>query len=239
MTGRQAAAITAIRDFGLKRIRKLECGNGHTEGSAAMNPKQHWERIYATSREGDVSWYETLPAVSLRMLESAGLDAETCVIDVGGGDARLVDALVARGLDCVAVLDVSGAALHRAQARLGAASAALTWIEADVTEDWSLPPMDIWHDRAVFHFLISARSRASYLAHLQRTLRIGGTAIMATFAPNGPDTCSGLPIARYSPESLAMQLGDGFRLLEALPYSHETPWGTIQAFQYSRFERLH
>jgi hypothetical protein len=175
----------------------------------------------------------------MRMMEAAGLTPETCVIDVGGGDARLVDTLVARGLDCLAVLDVSGAALHRAQARLGDAAAALTWIEADVTADWSLKPMDIWHDRAVFHFLTTRRDRTRYRAHLSQTLKILGTAIVATFAPNGPGWCSGLPVTRYSPEALAAELGDGFQLVEAVPYAHRTPWGTTQAFQYSRFTRVH
>jgi hypothetical protein len=204
-----------------------------------MNRRRHWETVYTTKGERDVSWFETLPAVSMQMMEAAGLTPETCVIDVGGGDARLVDTLVARGLDCLAVLDVSGAALHRAQARLGDAAAALTWIEADVTADWSLKPMDIWHDRAVFHFLTTRRDRARYRAHLGQTLKIDGTAIVATFAPNGPEWCSGLPVARYSPEALAAELGSGFRLVEAVPYTHRTPWGTTQAFQYSRLTRVH
>jgi Methyltransferase domain len=204
-----------------------------------MDRKRHWETVYTTKGERDVSWLETLPAVSMRMIEAAGLTPETCVIDVGGGDARLVDTLVARGLDCLVVLDVSGAALHRAQARLGDAATALTWIEADVTADWSLKPMDIWHDRAVFHFLTTRRDRMKYRAHLSQTLKIHGTAIVATFAQDGPQWCSGLPVARYSPEALAAELGDTFRLVEAVPYTHRTPWGTTQAFQYSRFTRVH
>jgi SAM-dependent methyltransferase len=204
-----------------------------------MNHKQHWETLYARAGERDVSWFESLPAVSVRMIEAAGLTPETCVIDVGGGDSRLVDALAARGLDCLAVLDVSGAALHRAQARLGETAAALTWIEADVTADWSLKPMDIWHDRAVFHFLTAPADRAEYVSHLRRTLKLDGTAIVATFALDGPDQCSGLPVARYSPEMLLAELGDGFRLVEAVPYVHHTPWGSGQSFQYSRFVRTH
>jgi uridine phosphorylase len=160
------------------------------------------------------------------------------VIDVGGGDSRLVDSLVARGLDCLAVLDVSGAALHRAQQRLGTNAAALTWIEADVTADWSLKPMDIWHDRAVFHFLTTAEDRTRYRAHLRQTLKVHGTAIVATFALEGPDTCSGLPVARYSPDTLAAELGDDFRLVESVPYEHQTPWGTVQPFVYARFLRV-
>ena len=128
-----------------------------------MSQREHWNAIYRTKSERDLSWFEGLPALSLQMLEAAGLTRESCVIDVGGGDSRLVDALLAKGLDCLAVLDVSETALHRAQARLGAAARALTWIEADVTGDWSVKPMDIWHDRAVFHFLTTADQRAGYL----------------------------------------------------------------------------
>jgi uridine phosphorylase len=203
-----------------------------------MDRKRHWETVYTTNGEGDLSWFETLPALSVRMLEAAGLTPATCVIDVGGGDSRLVDTLVARGLDCLAVLDVSGAALHRVQARLGDASAALTWIEADVTADWFLKPMDIWHDRAVFHFLTTPDDRARYRAHMRQTLKVGGTAIVATFALDGPETCSGLPVARYSADTLAAELGEEFKLIDAVPYDHRTPWGTTQAFIYARFTRV-
>lgn len=136
------------------------------------------------------------------------------------------------------VLDVSGAALHRAQARLGDRAAAPTWIEADVTADWSLQPVDIWHDRAVFHFLTSPDDRARYLAQVQRTLKVHGSAIVATFGPDGPERCSGLPVARYSPEGLATEFGKGFILVDAMPFDHRTPWGSTQVFQYSRLLRV-
>ena len=163
-----------------------------------MNRKQHWDSVFTGKGERDVSWFEALPAISLRMMEAAGLGLETCVIDVGGGDSRVVDALVARGLDCVAVLDVSGTALDRAKSRLGGAAFALTWIEADVASDWSLKPMDIWHDRAVFHFLTEAADRDRYRGHLRRSLRPGGSLVIATFGPAGPKKCSGLNIKQYS-----------------------------------------
>jgi len=203
-----------------------------------MDRKQHWESIYTTKSERDVSWFETLPGVSLQMIAASGLTPKTCVIDVGGGDSRLVDALVARGLDCLAVLDVSGAALHRSQSRIGAAAAALMWIEADVTAEWSIKPMDIWHDRAVFHFLTRREDRGRYLKHLRETLKVDGTAILATFTEDGPATCSGLPVARYSPDSLAAELGDDFSLVDSVLYEHQTPWGTIQPFLYARFLRV-
>ena len=204
-----------------------------------MDVRGHWERLYSTKGERDVSWFEALPTVSLRMLDAAGLNRETCVIDVGGGDSHLIDVLVARGLDCLAVLDVSGAALERARTRLGEMANTPTWIEADVASDWSLKPMDIWHDRAVFHFLSDAGDRARYRTHLLHTLKLNGSAIIATFAPDGPTSCSGLPVMRYSPAMLSEELGADFRLVDSEPYLHHTPWGSTQSFQYSRLLRVH
>lgn len=203
-----------------------------------MNREQHWNAVYTGKGEQDVSWFEAVPAMSLEMMEAAGLTTATCVLDVGGGDSRLVDTLLGRGLDCLAVLDVSGAALERARIRVGASAAIPIWIESDVTADWSLKPMDIWHDRAVFHFLVAAEDRARYVAHLKDTLKMGGSAIIATFAPDGPEKCSGLPVARYSPAQLASEIGAGFELAQSRPHIHSTPWGSQQAFQYSRFTRV-
>lgn len=203
-----------------------------------MDRQQHWNNVYARKGEQDVSWFEALPSTSIEMMEAAGLNAETCVLDVGGGDSRLVDTLAARGLDCLAVLDVSGAALERARTRLGQAAAVPIWIEADVAGDWQLKPMDIWHDRAVFHFLTGAEDRMLYVLHLRDVLKLRGSAIIATFAPDGPEKCSGLPVARYSPEELASELGQGFALVESRRHVHLTPWGSSQSFQYSRFTRV-
>ena len=204
-----------------------------------MDTKTHWDHIYRTKAERDVSWFEALPGASLRMIEAAGINPDTCVIDIGGGDSHLVDALAARGLDCLAVLDVSGAALQRARTRLGDVAERLIWIEANVASEWSLKPMDIWHDRAVFHFLTGVDDRARYCDHLRQILKVGGNVIIATFALDGPESCSGLPVMRYSPETLSEELGDGFRLAGAEAYEHHTPWGSTQAFQYSRLVRVH
>lgn len=202
-----------------------------------MERAAHWNRVYTTKTEHEVSWFEPLPAISLEMLEAADMTAESCVLDVGGGDSHLVDALAARGLDCLAVLDISGAALDRAKARLGSAAETPIWIEADVTSDWALKQMDIWHDRAVFHFLTMPDDRTRYKHHLLQTLKPGGSAIIATFALDGPEKCSGLPVARYSSERLADEIGPAFELREARPYVHTTPWGSLQSFQYSRLVR--
>jgi hypothetical protein len=202
-----------------------------------MDRPTHWNDVYTTKSERDVSWFEALPGVSLHMMDAAGLTSTTCVLDVGGGDSHLVDALIARGLRCLAVLDVSGAALDRAKARLGREAEIPIWIEADVVGEWSLKPMDVWHDRAVFHFLTDHDDRVRYGIHLRQTLKVGGTAIVATFALDGPAKCSGLPVMRYSPETLSQTLGPELTLVESVPHVHVTPWGATQAFQYSRFLR--
>lgn len=202
-----------------------------------MERTEHWNRVYATKSEREVSWFEALPELSLRMMEAAGLTPDTCVLDVGGGDSRIVDALAARGLDCLAVLDVSGVALERAKSRLGHAASIPIWIEADVAGDWTLKPMDIWHDRAVFHFLTAPEDQTRYRQHLLDTLKPGGAAIVATFALDGPEQCSGLPIVRYSPETLSSALGDEVELIDMASHTHTTPWGSTQSFQYCRFTR--
>lgn len=204
-----------------------------------MDRQQHWDRVFTNKPANDVSWFEALPETSIRMLEASGLNVDTCVLDVGGGDSRLIDQLLARGLDCLAVLDISGAALARAKTRLGTSAAIPVWLEADVAGDWSLKPMDIWHDRAVFHFLTAREDRERYRLHLLRTLRPGGSAILATFASDGPEKCSGLPVVRYSPERLAAEFESDLTMIESVRHVHTTPWGSSQAFMYCRFRRVH
>ena len=202
-----------------------------------MTRRDHWNTIYTTKGERDVSWFESVPEVSLAMLDAAGLTPDSCVVDIGGGDSRLVDALLARGLTCLVVLDVSEAAVERARRRLGPASATVSWVVSDVTDAWSVKPMDVWHDRAMFHFLTDPEDRAKYLRHIRQALKLDGSVIIATFALDGPERCSGLRVVRYSPETLAATLGDEFELMEARPYQHVTPWGAGQSLQYSRFRR--
>jgi hypothetical protein len=213
-------------------------GAGCSRPFVFMTVKQHWDTVYATKGERDVSWFEPSPDVSFAMIEAAGLTHDTCVVDIGGGESRLVDALVERGVSCVAVLDVAREALLRAQTRLGDKASAVAWIQTDVGGVWSWKDADIWHDRAVFHFLTERADRDRYKARLAEMLKRGGSAIIATFALDGPEKCSGLPVVRYSPETLAAELGEEFVLVDSRRHMHATPRGATQAFQYSRFKRL-
>ena len=121
---------------------------------------------------------------------------------------------------------------------IGTAAQVPVWIQSNVTGDWTLKPVDVWHDRAVFHFLTAPEDRSRYIDHMVDVLKVNGTAIIATFAPDGPERCSGLPVARYSPETLTAALGERFELVEARPHRHTTPWGALQSFQYSRLRRV-
>jgi trans-aconitate methyltransferase len=160
------------------------------------------------------------------------------MIDIGGGDSRLVDELVARHFACLTVLDVSATALRRAKSRLSSEHRGVRWLEADVTGDWNIEPVDIWHDRAAFHFLTDKTDRHQYVRHLREAVKHGGHVIIATFAPDGPPTCSGLPVRRYSANALALELGSGFELRETVEEEHRTPAGVVQPFCFTRFRRV-
>ncbi|WP_213286145.1 trans-aconitate 2-methyltransferase [Bradyrhizobium sp. sGM-13] len=201
----------------------------------------HWENVYTTKRENEVSWFQQNPAPSLDLIVQAGVTHQSAIIDIGGGASRLVDNLLEQGFEDVTVLDLSAAALAIAKRRLeshvGAGAGRVSWIVADATTWEPVKPYDIWHDRAAFHFLTDAGDRAAYIARLKRGLKIGGHAIIATFAPDGPEKCSGLPVARYDSESLGRTLGAAFKLVHTQRHEHATPWGSRQAFQFSVFRR--
>jgi trans-aconitate methyltransferase len=202
------------------------------------NPQAHWEHVYATKGEDEVSWFQNKPGLSLELIRSTGATADWSVIDIGGGASRLVDALLDEGFTSLAVLDLSSAALAAARARLGARAEQVEWIAADVTT-WTPPRQyDVWHDRAAFHFLTDPADQLAYIARLKAALRRDGHAIIATFAPDGPEKCSGLPVQRYDSASLQETLGDGFKLLESHREAHATPWASTQWFQFSRFTRV-
>lgn len=203
-----------------------------------MNQQDHWNAIYRLKGDRDVSWFEPASTVSLEMVDASGIVPETSVLDVGAGESRFVDGLLAKGLTRIALLDISVEALERTRTRLGPAGRTVTWIDADVSGEWTAEPVDIWHDRAVFHFLTDAADRARYMQRLNELVKPHGTAIVATFASDGPEICSGLPVVRYSTDTLGSEVGPDFALVESRRHRHITPNSVTQSFQYSRFRRV-
>ena len=200
--------------------------------------QQHWETVYRTKAPDAVSWYRPHLDTSLALIERAAPDRNTAVLDVGGGASTLVDDLLARGYRDLSVLDISAEALNVTRERLGEAADKVTWLAADLL-DAPLPQAryDLWHDRAVFHFLTEAEQRAHYLRQLTHALKPGGHAVLATFGPQGPLKCSGLDTVRYDAGELARVLGDGFALVDSTLEFHATPFGTTQQFLYALFRR--
>ncbi len=198
-----------------------------------MDLKQHWERVYETKMPDSVSWFQEYADQSLRLIHHTGLGMDASIVDVGGGASVLVDGLVAEGYSDVTVLDLSSHALAIARHRLGGHADTVHWMEGDVTQA-EFPPhrFDIWHDRAVFHFLTDPADRHAYVERVMKAVRPGGHVIIATFAEDGPDKCSGLPVMRYKPESLHAEFGDAFLLIGHENEAHHTPSGTVQQFVY-------
>jgi SAM-dependent methyltransferase len=197
----------------------------------------HWQNVYQTRSEREVSWSQPSPEPSLGLIEKFAAGRTASILDVGGGASRLVDALCERGYQHITVLDLSEAALQSARDRLGAAAASVQWVAADATR-WQPPQaFDIWHDRAGFHFLVDPKDREAYIARLREGVKAGGHAIVATFALDGPEKCSGLPVQRYDHVALGKALGFDFALVHHQPHCHVTPWGAAQSFQFSVFRR--
>ena len=199
--------------------------------------KAHWENVYTTKGETEVSWYQESPAPSLELIALARLSADASIIDIGGGASRLVDALVDRNVRQITVLDLSAAALDAAKQRLGNKAANVRWEIADVTKWEPSQTYDLWHDRAAFHFLTDQADQSAYVDRLKKALKRGGCVIIGTFALDGPERCSGLPIVRYDAASLSGTLGSDFKLIDARRHDHATPWGAVQRFQFSTFRR--
>jgi SAM-dependent methyltransferase len=193
----------------------------------------HWQRVYETRSPATVSWYEAVPRRSLELIQATGVALSAPIIDVGGGESRLVDHLLASGYTDVSVLDIAPAALEQAQARLGPAAAGVRWIPSDVTAFQPERRYAVWHDRAGFHFLVIPSERGRYLAVLKAALASRGHLILATFGPKGPERCSGLPVQRYSQEDLAVLLEPDFRLRQCALEDHVTPMGQRQEFLWS------
>ncbi len=199
--------------------------------------KNHWEGVYAEKDQAEVSWYQSHPEHSLSLINDTGIGTGASIIDVGGGASTLVDHLLSTGYRDITVLDIARTAIEQAQQRLGDRSQQVTWIEGDITNHTPGQKFDIWHDRAVFHFLTRDHDRDCYLEALYNTLKPGGQVIIATFSDSGPSQCSGLDVVRYSPLTLSHVLGSRMHLVETLTEEHHTPNGGLQQFIYCRFRR--
>ena len=204
-----------------------------------MHPKDHWEKVYTSKATDAVSWFQPHADFSLGLIRETGVGCDAGIIDVGGGASTLVDDLVANGYTDLTVLDLSAAALQEARKRLGAQENRVHWIEADITSV-ELPAnrYDIWHDRAVFHFLTAPEQRAAYVRTVFNSVKPGGHVIVATFAEDGPVQCSGLPVMRYRPDELHDEFGEAFTLLKHQKEAHHTPSGTVQQFVYCYCRRV-
>ena len=194
--------------------------------------KSHWEQVYESKKPTDVSWYQPVPEKSLQLIHATGVDSADAILDVGGGASTLVDNLLADGIEDVTVLDISAQALRESRSRLGESADSVHWIESDVTEFRPERRYDLWHDRAVFHFLIEAVDRKRYIRIAKDALRAAAHLVLATFGPEGPLRCSGLEIRRYGIEQLQDLFGADFELRQYETQDHETPSGSVQQFLY-------
>ena len=202
-----------------------------------MDAMQHWEEVYQTRAADDVSWYQPRPEMSLRMIAATGVGPDAGIVDVGAGASTLVDALLERGHRRLTVLDIAPSALATSQRRLGARAAEVRWVATDVRDFRPDERFQVWHDRAVFHFLTEPADRDRYVASLEASLAPGGHLVIATFAADGPVRCSGLEVRRQTAAGLQRDLGDRFELREQVDEVHRTPWATEQRFSWFRLQR--
>jgi len=202
-----------------------------------VDPTAHWQHIYASRSNTELSWYQPAPALSLELVEQCRMDTDDPIIDVGGGASSLVDCLAAGGFTRIAVLDLSEAALAVSRKRLGARSVDIEWIESDITAFEPAHDFRLWHDRALFHFLTEPADRQRYVEVLKRALPPGGHLILASFAVGGPERCSGLPIVQYDGPKLLAELGGEFKIVEQRRENHVTPAGNVQEFAWFRCTR--
>ena len=196
-----------------------------------MDTKDHWERQYTTKNANEVSWFQAEPRLSMELIQWSCPERGR-VVDVGGGASLLVDRLLDEDFSKIAVLDISPQALEEAKTRLGKKSERVQWIEADITAVATVGEFDVWHDRAVFHFLTSPDDRRKYVDLATRTVLAGGHLVVGTFAQDGPTRCSGLDVCRYDPESLAAEFGSAFRMVRHEREIHSTPSGKSQPFTF-------
>jgi 2-polyprenyl-3-methyl-5-hydroxy-6-metoxy-1,4-benzoquinol methylase len=198
-----------------------------------MDAQTHWEKIYTEKAPNAVSWYRPHLETSLALIEEAIAGRSASIIDVGGGESTLVDDLIVRGYTKITVLDISQTAIDATAKRLGKASQQVRWVAADITKaKLRRSAYDVWHDRAVFHFLTAPDDRIAYVRQVAHAVKAGGHVIVSTFGPEGPKKCSGLDVARYDAGSLHEEFGQRFRLVKSLQELHETPFGITQQFLY-------
>lgn len=198
-----------------------------------MNLETHWEKIYREKAPDAVSWYRPHLETSLALIEKAAPERGVSIIDVGGGESTLVDDLLAHGYQNITVLDVSRIAIDVTKKRLGSASEGVQWIAADIVNgELATNAYDVWHDRAVFHFLTTMDQRVAYIRQVAHAVKPGGHVLVSTFGPEGPTKCSGLEVVRYDAESLHAEFGVRFRMLDSIKELHHTPFGTTQQFLY-------
>lgn len=203
-----------------------------------MDRKHHWNQVYETKGADDISWFQARPEISLRLIAATGVAKADAIMDVGGGTSSLVDHLLDDGYRDLTVLDISGAALKQAQTRLGERASLVRWIETDITGFRADRSFRVWHDRAVFHFLTELEEQRRYLAAMTQALPVGAHAILGTFAIDGPEKCSGLPVGRYDAGRMISVLGTAFRLIEQVDATHVTPWQSEQRFSFFRLLRI-
>lgn len=204
-----------------------------------FNRKKHWENVYGQKKPVEVSWYQVEPAVSPKLITSTGIDHAAKIIDVGGGASFLAGKLLDQGFQNITVLDILSKAIHYAQERLGRWVENVCWIEADVIEFESSAQYDLWHDRAVFHFLTDIEERSKYVQQLKDMVKPVGHVVIAAFVIDGPPKCSGLDVERYSLEKMKKELGDSFKLVNSVSEAHITPWNKEQKFIYCYFKKIH
>lgn len=199
--------------------------------------KKHWEKIYATKKSNEVSWTQEFPITSLNFLHSFNLSKNSSIIDIGGGESRLVDFLLDEGFTDITVLDISDVALQHAKERLGKRALNVKWIVADITEFVPDRKYDVWHDRATFHFLTTEEQIANYVSLASDYLNTKGFMTIGTFSENGPTKCSGLPVKQYSEQLLSSVLRDHFEKIRCITEDHETPFHTLQNFLFCSFQK--
>ena len=218
---------------GLTEAKRLTIIQRENEDWTCMGAQAHWNRIYTEKAPDQVSWYRPHLEASLELIEQAGTASSASIIDVGAGESTLVEDLIARGYTDLTVLDISQTAIEASKKRLREAAEHVRWLVADITKaQLESSAYNVWHDRAVFHFLTDAADRIAYVRQVVHSVKRGGHVIISTFGPDGPTRCSGLEVIRYDAESLHAEFGANFRLISSPRHMHETPFGTTQQLLY-------